>query len=173
MSKKKSKKDLEALKDMAAREALIVDSDDKSQKTNVGARATPKHGPYSRKYEEKTHKLLTFLAQGYSKEAACIGAHLNRPTLYKWLSEYPEFAEEVEDAQFMAEGHVLAELRGAIQRKDDTKALMWLLAKLRPDRYGDRKEVEITTKTNDGVQEVVAMFEQTNDMLEDKTDEER
>lgn len=76
----------------------------------------------------------------------------------------------------MAEGHVLAELRGAIQRKDDTKALMWLLAKLRPDRYGDRKEVEITTKTNDGVQEVVAMFEQTNDMLEqleDKTDEER
>ena len=172
MSKKKSKKDLEALKDMAAREALIVDSDDKSQKTNVGARATPKHGPYSRKYEEKTHQLLTYLAQGYSKEAACIGAHLNRPTLYKWLSEYPDFAEEVEDAQFMAEGHVLAELRGAIQRKDDTKALMWLLAKLRPDRYGDRKEVEITTKTNDGVQEVVAMFEQTNDMLEDKTDEE-
>jgi len=172
MSKKKSKQDLEALKDMAAREALIVDSDDKSQKTNVGARATPKHGPYSRKYEEKTHKLLTYLAQGYSKEAACIGAHLNRPTLYKWLSEYPDFAEEVEDAQFMAEGHVLAELRGAIQRKDDTKALMWLLAKLRPDRYGDRKEVEITTKTNDGVQEVVAMFEQTNDMLEDKTDEE-
>ena len=171
--KKKSKQDLEALKDMAAREALIVDSDDKSQKTNVGARATPKHGPYSRKYEEKTHQLLTYLAQGYSKEAACIGAHLNRPTLYKWLSEYPEFAEEVEDAQFMAEGHVLAELRGAIQRKDDTKALMWLLAKLRPDRYGDRKEVEITTKTNDGVQEVVAMFEQTNDMLEDKTDEER
>jgi hypothetical protein len=171
--KKKSKQDLEALKDMAAREALIVDSDDKSQKTNVGARATPKHGPYSRKYEEKTHKLLTYLAQGYSKEAACIGAHLNRPTLYKWLSEYPDFAEEVEDAQFMAEGHVLAELRGAIQRKDDTKALMWLLAKLRPDRYGDRKEVEITTKTNDGVQEVVAMFEQTNDMLEDKTDEER
>ena len=173
MSKKKSKQDLEALKDMAAREALIVDSDDKSQKTNVGARATPKHGPYSRKYEEKTHQLLTYLAQGYSKEAACIGAHLNRPTLYKWLSEYPDFAEEVEDAQFMAEGHVLAELRGAIQRKDDTKALMWLLAKLRPDRYGDRKEVEITTKTNDGVQEVVAMFEQTNDMLEDKTDEER
>ena len=171
--KKKSKQDLEALKDMAAREALIVDSDDKSQKTNVGARATPKHGPYSRKYEEKTHQLLTYLAQGYSKEAACIGAHLNRPTLYKWLSEYPDFAEEVEDAQFMAEGHVLAELRGAIQRKDDTKALMWLLAKLRPDRYGDRKEVEITTKTNDGVQEVVAMFEQTNDMLEDKTDEER
>jgi hypothetical protein len=171
--KKKSKQDLEALKDMAAREALIVDSDDKSQKTNVGARATPKHGPYSRKYEEKTHQLLTYLAQGYSKEAACIGAHLNRPTLYKWLSEYPDFAEEVEDAQFMAEGHVLAELRGAIQRKDDTKALMWLLSKLRPDRYGDRKEVEITTKTNDGVQEVVAMFEQTNDMLEDKTDEER
>src|SRR6056300_468956 len=173
MSKKKSKKDLEALKDMAAREALVVDSNDKSQKTNVGARATPKHGPYSRKYEEKTRQLLTYLAQGYSKEAACIGAHLNRPTLYKWLSEYPDFAAEVEDAQFMAEGHVLAELRGAIQRKDDTKALMWLLAKLRPDRYGDRKEVEITTKTNDGVQEVVAMFEQTNDMLEDKTDEER
>ena len=173
--KKKSKQDLEALKDMAAREALIVDSSDKSQETNVGAggraRATPKHGPYSRKYEEKTHQLLTYLAQGYSKEAACIGAHLNRPTLYKWLSEYPDFAEEVEDAQFMAEGHVLAELRGAIQRKDDTKALMWLLSKLRPDRYGDRKEVEITTKTNDGVQEVVAMFEQTNDMMEEKSNE--
>jgi hypothetical protein len=172
MSKKKSKKDLEALKDMAAREALSVDSDNKSPETNMGARATPKHGPYSRKYEEKTHKLLTYLAQGYSKEAACIGAHLNRPTLYKWLSDYPDFAEEVEDAQFMAEGHVLAELRGAIQRKDDTKALMWLLAKLRPDRYGDKKELEITTKTNDGVQEVVAMFEQTNDMLENKADEE-
>jgi hypothetical protein len=71
----------------------------------------------------------------------------------------------------MAEGHVLAELRGAIQRKDDTKALMWLLSKLRPDRYGDRKEVEITTKTNDGVQEVVAMFEQTNGMMEERDNE--
>jgi hypothetical protein len=48
---------------------------------------------------------------------------------------------------------------------------MWLLAKLRPDRYGDRKEVEITTKTNDGVQEVVAMFEQTNDMMEERDNE--
>ena len=172
MSKKKSKKDLEALKDMAAREAPSVDPDNKSPETNMGARATPKHGPYSRKYEEKTHQLLTYLAPGYSKEAPRIRAHLNRPTLYKWLSDYPDCAEEVEDAQFMAEGHVLAELRGAIQRKDDTKALMWLLAKLRPDRYGDKKELEITTKTNDGVQEVVAMFEQTNDMLENKADEE-
>ena len=35
MSKKKSKKDLEALKDMAAREALIVDSNEKSQETDA------------------------------------------------------------------------------------------------------------------------------------------
>ena len=173
MSKKKSKQDLEALKDMAAREALIVDSNNEKKATNTGARATPTTGPYSRKNEDKTHQLLTYLAQGYSKEAACIGAHIKRATFYNWLRDHEDFAEEVEDAQFMAEGHVLAELRGAIQRKDDTKALMWLLSKLRPDRYGDRKEVEITTKTNDGVQEVVAMFEQTNDMLEDKTDEER
>ena len=61
-------------------------------------------------------------------------------------------------------------LRGAIQRKDDTKALMWLLGKMRPDRYGDKKEVEITAKKADGIPEVIAMIEQTNVMMEDKDD---
>jgi hypothetical protein len=42
---------------------------------------------------------------------------------------------------------------------------MWLLSKLRPDRYGDKKELEISTKTSDGLEEVKAMFEQTNDMM--------
>lgn len=155
----------EDLKGLAAREAGDFEA------LLEGTISTNARGPFSPKNKPKTEELLSLLAQGYSKEAACIGAHLSRRTFYNWVRDHPEFEEQVTDAQHAAEGHILTELRGAIQRKDDTKALMWLLSKLRPDRYGDKKELEISTKTSDGLEEVKAMFEQTNDIMEDQANE--
>jgi|SRR5210317_46533 hypothetical protein len=150
------------LKGLAAREA----GDISTNGTNAPART----GPYAPQNKDKAETFLDLLKVGHSKEAACVGAHLSRRTLYNWLDAHEEFAEAVQDAQYEAEGQVLVELRGAIQRKDDTKALMWLLGKMRPDRYGDKKEVEITAKKADGIPEVIAMIEQTNVMMEDKDD---
>lgn len=65
----------------------------------------------------------------------------------------------------MAEGSIMAELRGAATRKDDTRALMWLLSKLRPDLYGDKQALEVTTKKDDGVPEVIAMLQQTQHLV--------
>ena len=149
------------LKGLASREAGDVGEVlDGTNGTNARAR-----GPFSAKNKDKLDELLSLLAQGYSKESACVSVSLSRRTFYNWLQDFPDFEEQVTDAEHAAEGHILTELRGAIQRKDDTKALMWLLAKLRPDRYGDRKELEITTKTSDGLEEVKAMFEQTDNMV--------
>lgn len=153
------------LKGLASREAGDVGE---VLESTIGTNA---RGPFSPKNKPKVDELLSLLSQGFSKEAACIGAHLSRRTFYNWVRDHPDFEEQVIDAQHAAEGHILVELRGAIQRKDDTKALMWLLSKLRPDRYGDKKELEIKTNTSDGLEEVKAMFEQTNDMMEDKSDE--
>ena len=157
----------EDLKGLAAREAGDVEALlNGTNGTNARAR-----GPFDSKNKDKVEELLKLLAQGYSKESACVSVSLSRRTFYNWLKDCPEFEELVTDAQHAAEGNVLTELRGAIQRKDDTKALMWLLSKLRPDRYGDKKELEISTKTSDGLEEVKAMFEQTNDIMENNDDE--
>ena len=150
------------LKGLAAREVGDISTN--------GTNAPARNGPYAPQNKDKTETFLDLLKLGHSKEAACVGAHLSRRTLYNWLDAHEEFAEAVQDAQYEAEGQVLVELRGAIQRKDDTKALMWLLGKMRPDRYGDKKEVEITAKKADGIPEVIAMIEQTNVMMEDKDD---
>ena len=157
----------EDLKALAAREAGDV-SEVLNGTNGTNARA---RGPFNAKNKDKIEELLSLLAQGYSKESACVSVSLSRRTFYNWLQDFPDFEEQVTDAEHAAEGHILTELRGAIQRKDDTKALMWLLSKLRPDRYGDKKELEITTKTSDGLEEVKAMFEQTDDMIEDKSDD--
>ena len=65
---------------------------------------------------------------------------------------------------------ILTELRDTIARKEDTKALMWLLSKLRPDRYGDKQALEVTTKKDDGVPEVIAMLQQTQHLVNKDSD---
>jgi hypothetical protein len=151
------KQQADDLKGLAAREA----GNNISKVPN--ARATT--GPKAPKWQKKVEQFLGLLEEGHSIEAASVGAGLVRKTVYEWMSKHEEFKAEVEDARHAAEGSIMAELRGAATRKDDTRALMWLLSKLRPDLYGDKQALEVTTKKEDGVPEVIAMLQQTQHLV--------
>ena len=147
------------LKGLAAREQASSIKPTKA----TSARATT--GPRAPKYATKVDNFLRLLSEGHSIEAAAVGAELVRQTVYEWMNKHDDFRAEVEDARHMAEGSIMAELRGAATRKDDTRALMWLLSKLRPDLYGDKQALEVTTKKDDGVPEVIAMLQQTQHLM--------
>lgn len=151
------------LKGLAAREASDIET---TNTTSAPART----GPRAPKNQHKVEQFLMLLSEGHSIEASAVGANLVRQTVYAWMDKHPDFEQEVADARFAAEGKVLTELRDTIARKEDTKALMWLLSKLRPDRYGDRQALEVTTKKNDGVPEVIAMLQQTQHLVNRDSD---
>ena len=151
------------LKGLAAREAADIET---TNKTSAPART----GPRAPKNKHKVEQFLMLLSEGHSIEASAVGANLVRQTVYAWMDRHPDFEQEVADARFAAEGKVLTELRDTIARKEDTKALMWLLSKLRPDRYGDRQALEVTTKKDDGVPEVIAMLQQTQHLVNKDSD---
>mgnify|MGYP007029085920 CR=1 FL=1 len=147
------------LKGLAARESA-------SSITTKATSARATTGPRAPKYATKVDNFLRLLSEGHSIEAAAVGAELVRQTVYGWMDKHDDFKAEVEDARHMAEGSIMAELRGAATRKDDTRALMWLLSKLRPDLYGDKQALEVTTKKEDGVPEVIAMLQQTQHLVD-------
>lgn len=147
------------LKGLAAREAAST------IKTTNATNARATSGPKAPKWQKKVEQFLGLLEEGHSIEAAAVGARLVRQTVYDWLNKHEDFRAEVEDARHAAEGSIMAELRGAATRKDDTRALMWLLGKLRPDLYGDKQALEVTTKKDDGIPEVIAMLQQTQHLV--------
>ncbi len=153
------------LKGLAQREALIIDGSG-----GTSARATPASGPYSKRNAEKTKHFLDLLEQGHSVEASAVGANIPRRTIYNWRDKHEDFAQALDDAQYAAEGSVFSELRSMATRKDDTRALMWILARLRPDRYGDKQELQVSASQKDGIPEVIAMLEQTAHLVSKEPD---
>jgi hypothetical protein len=149
----------ERLKAMAARE---------QGRTNRTSAREPKHGPYAKKNKQKVELLLSLLAEGHSVEAASVGANIPRRTIYDWIEAHEQFADELQDARHAAEGHLLKSLLSVAARKDDAQTYRWLLSKRRPDIYGDRQELQVSSKVENGVPEVLAMLEQTNHLVNER-----
>jgi len=87
---------------------------------------------------------------------------INPDTVHRWRKEDPEFDEALEDA---LEFQIAVLVRKVDQASDsDWKAAAWRLERLRPDEFGAKREVSVTTQSN-GIAEVIAMIEQTNDSV--------
>lgn len=155
-SKKKVSSDLKGL---AAREAGEI------IETSAEVRPRAKTGPNAPKNQEKLEELCRLLALGHSVEASCVGANIKRSTLYRWLDADEELLDRIEDAKLAGEGAMVAEMRDLIQAKQDWKGLAWILERRWPERYSAKREIEVSTKQANGIPEVMAMLEQTNDML--------
>ena len=96
-------------------------------------------------------------------------AGLNPATVHRWREEDEEFKEAVEDAlEFQ-----IAVLTAKVDRASDTdwKAAAWRLERLRPDEFGAKKELQVTATQSNGIAEVIAMIEQTNDSVKPEVDE--
>jgi hypothetical protein len=150
--------DDKGLKELAAREAGAVESVDES--TNATTRA----------YKKRTatiNKLCDVIAQGYTREAACGHVGINRTTLWRWMKTDEELSERVEIAGHKQEMKLLE----SIVRSDDWRAHSWLLERRFSERYGQKAELALDVNKSDGLDQVVAMFEQTNDLIDVEPEE--
>ena len=87
------------------------------------------------------------------------------------MQEDEELRDRIDDAKLAGEGAMIAEMRSLIEARQDWKGLAWLLERRWPERYSAKREIEVSTKKADGTAEVLAMLEQTNEMMKDKDDE--
>jgi hypothetical protein len=146
------------LKGLASREAGETNE-------TIETSARVKTGPKAPRNAEKLEEVCHLLAKGHSVEAACVGANLSRATFYRWLDADEELRERIDDAKIAGEGAMISEMRSLIDARQDWKGLAWLLERRWPERYSAKREIEVSTKQLNGNAEVMAMIEQTNEML--------
>ena len=117
----------------------------------------------TKKSPERMQAVLDNIRDGQPITRAARLAGLNPDTVHRWRKEDEEFDEAVEDAlEFQ-----IAVLTAKVDRASDTdwKAAAWRLERLRPDEFGSKKEVSVTATQSNGLAEVIAMIEQTNDSV--------
>ena len=152
------------LKGLAAREAGDVEVLNKESQTD-NARARDARWP-------RFLDMLERLKDGQSIRGACGSSRFPRATLYEWMDD-PEIKSLVDLAQDEGLGTIEVAMMQATSQSDDKdwRALSWMMARRFPQEYGDKKEVEITAKKADGIPEVIAMIEQTNEIIEVNSDD--
>ncbi len=122
----------------------------------------------TKKSPERMQAVIDNIRDGQPITRAARLAGLNPETVHRWRKEDEEFGEAVEDAlEFQ-----IAVLTAKVDRASDTdwKAAAWRLERLRPDEFGAKKEVQVTATQSNGLAEVIAMIEQTNDSVKPQED---
>lgn len=141
------------LKGLAAREAL----------TNNEERPTTRARDLRvKKSQQLLDEILQTIRDGQPITRAARLCGVNPDSVHRWRQEDPDFNEAVEEA---IEFQIAVLTRKVDQASDtDWKAAAWRLERLRPDEFGAKREVSVTTQSN-GIAEVLDMIEQTNDSV--------
>ena len=134
--------------------------------------------------QEKIEKICARLVEGVSHEAASEAAGIHRKTLYNWLKKAKEadaselhlqLADEVREAPALAEAHLVTVMRRAAIEggSGDWRAAAWLLARRHPDRWSEKREIQISQEQkSDGTKEVLSMLAQLRETDEEESDDE-
>jgi transposase len=128
--------------------------------------------------------ICTNLASGASIEASAEAAGITRATVHNWLKrgraedapdEFAQFAADVTEAQAVAEVHLVRIMRQAASDggPGDWRAAAWLLARRHPERWSEKRQLEVSTAERpSSTQAVAAMFAQVQAHLGVQTEEE-
>ena len=116
--------------------------------------------------QEITDLICGALVRGASMQAAAAEASIGYSTLKRWLSKgraedaeepYLSFYAEVEEASNRSEIHLLEKIRSA----EDWRASAWILSRRFPDRWSEKRSVEVSTNDRpDGAAMVASMLSQ-------------
>jgi hypothetical protein len=90
----------------------------------------------------KKERLLAELAEAQSITAACDEAGVKRRTYYQWYKDDPDFAAAADDALEQGTDGLEDEAVRRAKSGSDT-LLIFLLKARRPDKYADRKQVDV------------------------------
>jgi len=120
--------------------------------------------PY--KYSDDVAMVIcTYLRKGCTIKAACQAANIGRATYYRWLEEIPEFKEFVN----ATESDVEATLLDTIREFGDWRAAAWILERRYPQRWGVKRELEVSVTKQTGTDVVHGML--ANILKQESTDD--
>ena len=140
--------------------------------------------PRTKLTEKAIVQICLRLVKGVSIEAAAEAAGVHRNTLYNWLKKAQEpdasdlhlkLASEVREAQAVAEETLVEVMRRAAFEgsSGDWRAAAWLLARRHPDRWSEKREIQISQEQkSDGTKEVLSMLAQLRETDEEESDDE-
>jgi len=101
-------------------------------------------GPGRPQYSEAVkRKLLLGLQGGYTRKAAAGFAGIHHSTFYEWIAKDPDFKQEVETAENVAEARYTATIRRAAtgDRQDVRAAIEWL-SRRRPAQWREKMSID-------------------------------
>lgn len=88
--------------------------------------------------------ILEALSEGASCKEAALMSSVSESTFHRWKKEDDEFAEQVETARLRAEAKIFYEMKEAIEQARDWRGYAWLLERRFPERWGARRQVDMT-----------------------------
>ena len=135
-------------------------------------------GPKPKLNREVIDKICGALIRGATQEAAAAEASVSLSSLQRWLRKgredgadalYVDFGDEVEEATNRSELYHVAKIAQA----DDWRASAWFLARRFPDRWSEKRSVEVSTDGRpDGAAMVADMLSQLREEHEGGGDDE-
>ena len=145
----------------------------KSDLDGLAAREAEGRTKNARTRDPRFIKFLEHLAFGQSISGACGSSDLPRRTLYDWMEQDQEIRDMVDHAKCKGLSVLELEMRQSSRGGDgDWRGSSWLMSRLHPDDYGEKRELTVTT--NEGAQKqlemVSAMIEQTSEIITDDDD---
>lgn len=112
-----------------------------AKKKNNGRITGGKNGRPFAITKEKEEVLINLLTDGMSQAKACKYVGVCEDTLIQHKKRFPEFVERLEKA--MLETHKLAHKSVKVGMMKDWKAGAWWLERTEPERFKEKKEVEV------------------------------
>ncbi|MCK9378567.1 MAG: hypothetical protein M0P97_00270 [Candidatus Moranbacteria bacterium] len=92
--------------------------------------------------KEKEEILINMLADGMSQAKACVYVGISEDTIIRHKKKFCGFCERLETAKL--ETHKLAHKSIKVGMVKDWKAAAWWLERMEPERFKEKKEIEIS-----------------------------
>jgi len=147
-SRKIDTMDPKLLTEFGKREAMSHQDNHTNKTDTTHTRARYKYS------EDLAMVICTYLRKGCTIEAACQAANIGRSTYYTWLDEIPQFKEFVN----ATESDVEANLLDQIANYGDWRAAAWILERRYPQRWGQKRELDVNVTKQTGVDVVAGML---------------
>ena len=111
---------------------------------------------------ERIERIIEALEAGASLRAASASAGVAEGTLRRWRTADAELAERIEQARDAGEVSLVGLIRAAAT--EDWRAAAWLLCHRWPDRWSEKRVIEVSTSERpDGAMMVASMLAQLRD----------
>jgi hypothetical protein len=107
------------------------------------------------KYEpERVERILKAIRDGLPFVTAAAIGGISQTTFYQWQKDYPEFSDNIKEAEAVGEEELLASIR-----TDSTwQSKAWILERRHPDRWGRREQIKQEISGDGGGPVVLAVL---------------